>query len=70
MLWIRHVKSRGANSIAPAPLQHLIIAVLECGFLFVEALQCPVVPFIQPPIRLHWQVHLVHLVENQPQSAD
>ena len=70
MLGIICLECRGTNGITAAPLEHLIIAMPERGFFFVETLQRPVVPFIQSPVRFNRKMHLVHFIQDQPQRTD
>ncbi len=49
---------------------HLLVTVLGRGFRLVEALQRTVVSFVQSPVANDRNPHLVHLVEDMPQSAD
>src|SRR5208337_2768392 len=67
--WIRLIQRRRANIVTPAPEFHLLLAILRCRFSFVEALQRPIMSFVQPPVALNGNPHEVHLVQHAPQRA-
>ena len=64
------LERRRGDVVAPPPDQHLLVAVLRRGLRLVQALQCPVVPLVEPPRVLHGDPHQVQLVQGDPQGAD
>ena len=69
MLGVVCRKSRGTNGITAAPLEHLLIAMPECGFFLVETLQRAVMALVQSPVRLDRKMHQVHLFKDQPKRS-
>src|ERR1039458_10504398 len=55
--WVGFVQRWRTDIITAAPEFHLLFSILRCGFSFVEALQRPVMAFVQPPVALHGNPH-------------
>ena len=58
------------NVVTPPPDLDLVLAVLRGGLGLVQALKCPVVPLVQPPVLDHRNPQEVELVERDVQRSD
>src|SRR5579863_3122786 len=56
--------------IAATPCHNLLLAVAPGRFRLIEALQCPVMAFVEPPAGMDRNPHEVYLLQNDPERLD